>query len=67
MPTLIAAPVRVEAAGNKPKLIDEYVGRLATGHQGVSVAHMRSPGGWVEPGQTPEFEEVTVVLRGRCG
>ena len=65
MPTLIPAPVRVEAAGNKPKLIDEYVGRLASGHQGVSVAHMRSPGGWVEPGQTPEFEEVTVVLRGR--
>ena len=65
MPTLIPAPVRVEAAGNKPKLIDEYVGRLATGHQAVSVAHMRSPGGWVEPGQTPEFDEFTVVLAGR--
>ena len=65
MPTLIPAPVRVEAAGNKPKLIDEYVGRLASGHRAVSVAHMRSPGGWVEPGQTPEFEELTVVLRGR--
>ena len=65
MPTLIPAPVRVAAAGNKPKLIDEYVGRLASGHQALSVAHMRSPGGWVEPGQTPEFEEVTVVLRGR--
>ena len=62
MPTLIPAPVRVEAAGNKPKLIDEYVGRLATGHQALSVAHMRSPGGWVEPGQTPEFDEFTVVL-----
>ncbi len=65
MPTLIPAPVRVEAAGNKPKLIDEYVGRVNTGHQAVSVAHMRSPGGWVEPGQTPEFDEFTVVLSGR--
>lgn len=65
MPTLIPAPARVEAAGNKPKLIDEYVGRVNTGHQGVSVAHMRSPGGWVEPGQTPEFDEFTVVLSGR--
>jgi len=55
----------VEAAGNKPKLIDEYVGRLNSGHAAVSVAHMRSPGGWVEPGQTPEFDEFTVVLAGR--
>jgi len=65
VPTLIPVPVRVEAAGNKPKLIDEYVGRLASGHQALSVAHMRSPGGWVEPGQTPAFEEFTLVLRGR--
>jgi len=65
MPRLVPAPERVEAAGNKPKLIDEYVGRLASGHQAVSVAHMRSPGGWVEPGQTPEFDEFTVVLAGR--
>jgi len=65
VPTLLAGPIRVEAAGNKPKLIDEYVGRLASGHEGVSVAHMRSPGGWVEPGQTPEFDEFTVVLAGR--
>jgi ethanolamine utilization protein EutQ len=64
MPTLIPEPVRVEAAGNKPKLIDEYVGRLATGHTAVSVAHMRSPGGWVEPGQTAEFDEFTLVLSG---
>ena len=64
MPELIPAPVRVEAAGNKPKLIDEYVGRLASGHDALSVAHMRSPGGWVEPGQAPEFDEFTVVLRG---
>lgn len=65
MPTLIPSPTRVEAAGNKPKLIDEYVGRLNSGHDAVSVAHMRSPGGWVEPGQTPEFDEFTVVLAGR--
>jgi mannose-6-phosphate isomerase-like protein (cupin superfamily) len=65
VPTLIPGPVRVEAAGNKPKLIDEYVGRVNSGHHAVSVAHMRSPGGWVEPGQTPEFDEFTVVLAGR--
>jgi mannose-6-phosphate isomerase-like protein (cupin superfamily) len=65
VPTLIPAPVRVEAAGNKPKLIDEYVGRLASGNTQVSVAHMRSPGGWVEPAQTPDFDEITVVLSGR--
>ena len=64
MPTLIEAPTRVEAAGSKPKLIDEYIGRASSGDGAVSVAHMRSPGGWVEPGQTPEFDEYTVVLRG---
>ena len=64
MPTLIAQPTRVTAAGNEPKLIDEYVGRVNSRHEAVSVAHMRSPGGWVEPGQTPEFDEFTVVLRG---
>ena len=64
MPTLIAQPTRVEAAGNKPKLIDEYVGRVNSSTTGVSVAHMRSPEGWVEPGQTPEFEEYTLVLKG---
>jgi ethanolamine utilization protein EutQ len=63
-PTLIANPTRVEAAGNKPKLIDEYVGRVNSGTEGMSVAHMRSPGGWQEPGQTPEFDEFTVVLKG---
>ncbi len=63
--THIPAPTRIEAAGNKPKRIDEYVGRLNSGHSAVSVAHMRSPGGWVEPGQTPEFDEFTVVLAGR--
>jgi mannose-6-phosphate isomerase-like protein (cupin superfamily) len=64
MPTLISQPTRIEAAGNKPKLIDEYIGRVNSGHSPVSIAHMRSPGGWVEPGQTPEFEEFTVVLKG---
>jgi ethanolamine utilization protein EutQ len=64
MPTLIAAPTRVTAAGNKPKLIDEYIGRVNSGHADVSVAHMRSPEGWREPGQTPEFDEFTLVLRG---
>ena len=64
MPTRIPAPSRVTAAGNKPKLIDEYVGRVNTETRELSVAHMRSPGGWVEPGQTPEFREITVVLKG---
>ena len=64
MPTLIAQPTRIAAAGNKPKLIDEYVGRVNSATSAASVAHMRSPAGWVEPGQTPEFDEFTVVLRG---
>jgi mannose-6-phosphate isomerase-like protein (cupin superfamily) len=64
MPQLIDAPTRITAAGNKPKLIDEYVGRVNNGEQRLSVAHMRSPGGWIEPGQKPEFDEYTVVLRG---
>jgi ethanolamine utilization protein EutQ len=64
MPTLITQPTRIQAAGNKPKLIDEYVGRVNSKTSGVSVAHMRSPEGWVEPGQTPEFEEFTIVLKG---
>jgi len=64
VPTRIESPTRVEAAGNKPKLIDEYIGRVNSQTLGVSVAHMRSPGGWKEPGQAPEFDEFTVVLRG---
>ena len=64
MPDLIKAPSRVEAAGTKPKLIDEYVGRVNTGEDRVSVAHMRSPDGWLEPGQRPDFDEYTVVLDG---
>lgn len=64
MPRLIEAPTRVRAAGNKPKVIDEYIGRVNSATEALSVAHMRSPGGWQEPGQTPEFDEFTVVLRG---
>ena len=64
MPTLIAKPIRIAAAGNKPKLIDEYIGRTSTGEAAVSVAHRRSPAGWAEPGQTPEFDEYTIVLVG---
>lgn len=63
-PTLIAKPSRIEAAGNKPKIIDEYVGRVNSGNESVSVAQMRSPGGWQEPGQTPAFDEFTVVTKG---
>ena len=62
MPILIAQPTRIEAAGNKPKIIDEYVGRVNSGTTATSVAHMCSPDGWVEPGQTPEFTEFTVVI-----
>ena len=64
MPTLIGAPVVIEAAGTKPKLIEEFIGRVNSATAGVSVARMRSPAGWIEPGQTPEFDEYTVVLRG---
>lgn len=64
MPTLIAAPTVVPAAGTPPKRIEEYAGRVNSGHTAMSVARMVSPAGWVEPGQRPDFEEVTVVLRG---
>jgi mannose-6-phosphate isomerase-like protein (cupin superfamily) len=64
MPRHIAAPTRIEAAGNKPKLIDEYVGRVNSHTEALSIAHMRSPGGWEEPRQRPEFTEYTVVLKG---
>lgn len=64
MPELIEAPTVVEAVGNKPKIIEEYVGRVNTGGGDLSVARMRSPAGWEEPGQTPEFDEYTLVLRG---
>ena len=64
MPTLIPSPAVVQAAGNKPKIIEEYIGRVNTSTSEVSIARMRSPCGWVEPGQTPEFDEFTLVLRG---
>lgn len=64
MPRLIAQPARIASAGNKPKIIDEFVGRVNSATDGVSVARMRSPGGWAEPGQTPDFDEYTVVLSG---
>jgi quercetin dioxygenase-like cupin family protein len=65
MPHLINQPTRIEAAGNKPKLIDEYVGRVNSDESQISIAHMRSPEGWLEPGQTPAFTEYTIVLRGQ--
>lgn len=64
MPTLIEDPTIIEAAGNKPKLIEEFVGRINSATSVISIARMRSPEGWTEPGQTPEFDEYTVVLRG---
>jgi mannose-6-phosphate isomerase-like protein (cupin superfamily) len=63
-PLLLSKPSRIVSAGNKPKSIDEYIGRVNSETKDVSVAHMRSPGGWIEPGQTPDFEEYTVVLKG---
>jgi len=64
VPTLIAAATRIEAAGNKPKIIQEYIGRVNSKTQALSIARMSSPAGWVEPGQTPEFDEYTLVLGG---
>ena len=64
MPKLIDSPTRIQAAGNKSKLIDEYVGRINNKTEGISIAHMRSPAQWLEPGQTPDFDEYTMVLKG---
>jgi quercetin dioxygenase-like cupin family protein len=64
MPKHITQPAIVQAAGNKPKIIEEYIGRVNSNTDAVSVARMKSPAGWVEPGQTPEFDEYTVVLKG---
>ena len=64
MPTLIEKPSVIAAAGNKPKIIEEFIGRVNSKTAALSVARMQSPSGWVEPGQTPEFDEYTVVLRG---
>jgi mannose-6-phosphate isomerase-like protein (cupin superfamily) len=65
MPTYLPTPKRIEAAGSKPKQIEEFVGRLSTGHDQLSIACMRSPQGWVEPAQEPRFDEFTLVLTGR--
>jgi len=64
MPQFIEKPTLIEAAGNKPKIIKEFIGRVNSKTSGVSIAQMQSPEGWVEPGQTPEFDEYTVVLKG---
>jgi quercetin dioxygenase-like cupin family protein len=64
MPTFISTPSVIQAAGNKPKLIEEYIGRVTSNTEALSIARMKSPSGWVEPAQTPEFEEYTVVLKG---
>lgn len=64
MPTLVPAPTRIEAAGNKPKIIEEFIGRVNSRTEGVSIAQMKSPPGWVEPAQTPLFDEYTLVLKG---
>jgi mannose-6-phosphate isomerase-like protein (cupin superfamily) len=64
MPTKIQSPTIVKAAGNKPKVIEEFIGRVNTKTDAVSIARMKSPPGWEEPGQTPEFDEYTVVLKG---
>jgi mannose-6-phosphate isomerase-like protein (cupin superfamily) len=64
MPTHIKAPSIIQAAGNKPKVIEEFIGRENSKTEGVSIARMKSPGGWTEPGQAPEFDEYTIVLRG---
>ncbi len=63
-PILVPQPTRIQSAGNKPKLIDEYIGRVNSQTSSASVAHMRSPAGWLEPGQTPAFDEFTIVLKG---
>jgi len=64
MPIHVAGPTIVEAVGNKPKRIEEYFGRVNSGTSALSIARMKSPSGWVEPAQTPEFDEYTVVLKG---
>jgi quercetin dioxygenase-like cupin family protein len=65
LPTHIKNPTRIQSAGNMPKIIDEFIGRVNTKSDRVSIAHMRSPAGWQEPGQTPDFEEYTIVIRGK--
>jgi len=64
MPTFITKPSVIQAAGNKPKIVEEFIGRVNSQSSAVSIARMKSPGGWIEPGQTPEFDEYTIVLNG---
>ncbi len=64
MPTLIASPTLIQPAGNKPKRIEEFIGRINSKHTEISIARMHSPAGWIEPGQCPEFDEYTLVLNG---
>ena len=64
MPIKIKSPSVIESAGNKPKIIEEFIGRVNSKNDAVSIARMKSPGGWIEPGQTPEFDEYTIVLKG---
>lgn len=64
MPSIVKSPAMVEAAGNKPKIIEEFIGRVNSSTEQISIAKMKSPGGWEEPGQTPEFDEYTIVLKG---
>ena len=64
MPTLVRSATQIRAAGNKPKVIEEFIGRVNNGSSAVSIAQMRSPAGWTEPGQAPEFDEYTLVLHG---
>ena len=64
MPTIIKSPTKIESAGNKPKIIEEFIGRVNSSHENISLAKMTSPAGWEEPGQTPEFDEFTLVLKG---
>ncbi len=64
MPTLVSSPSIIKSAGNKPKIIEEYIGRVNSETEQISIARMRSPGGWIEPGQKPAFDEFTVVLKG---
>lgn len=64
MPTIVKEPSTIRAAGNKPKVIEEFIGRVNSKTRAVSIARMRSPSGWIEPGQTPEFDEYTIVLKG---
>ena len=64
MPIKIKSPSVIESAGNKPKIIEEFIGRVNSKDDSVSIARMKSPGGWIEPGQTPEFDEYTIILKG---